>query len=156
MVLTYGGEQFNSPVDPKLVQYVDADNRFNYHRKSSSGYVSTIAGGAVAWSSKKQSTVVLSTAEAEYVSAFHATTIQTLWCGYLFNKPGISQPEKSNLWPDNQAAIAISHSPEFHMQTKHIDISLHFICDYVKARQLKIKYVLSCESLADIFTKALA
>jgi hypothetical protein len=70
-------------MDPELIQYVDADHGSNYHRKSISGYVSTITGGAVAWSLKKQSTVTLSTAEAEYVSASHATK-QALWHRYLF------------------------------------------------------------------------
>jgi hypothetical protein len=53
------------------------------------------------------------------------------------------------------AAIAISHSPEFHAQTKHIDIDLHFIRDYVEAGKLEIKYVLTQDNVADIFTKGL-
>jgi hypothetical protein len=69
---------------------------------------------------------------------------------------GISQPEKTILWSDNQAAIAISHSPEFHARMKHINIALHFIRDYVEAGKLEIKYVPSRDNLADIFTKGLA
>jgi hypothetical protein len=56
-MLTYGGKDFESNMDPELIQHVDADHGSNYHRKSISGYVSTIAGGAVAWSLKKQLTV---------------------------------------------------------------------------------------------------
>ncbi len=37
-------------------------------RKSTSGYLFLISGGAVTWKSKKQSCVALSTAEAEYVA----------------------------------------------------------------------------------------
>ena len=42
-------------------------------RKSTGGFVFTLAGGAIAWSSKKQPIVALSTAEAEYVAACEAT-----------------------------------------------------------------------------------
>ena len=40
---------------PELTLYVDADGRMNPHRKSISGYVFTIAGGAVSILSKNQS-----------------------------------------------------------------------------------------------------
>jgi hypothetical protein len=134
--------------------YVDADGGTNPHRKSISGYVFTIAGGAVSWSSKKQSVTALSTVESEYVATMHATK-QLLWHRYLFNELNIPQPEKSILWSDNQAAIAISHNPEFHARTKHIDISLHFLRDHVEAGTMEIQYVPSRENLADIFTKGL-
>src|SRR5882724_3483963 len=38
---------------PELTQYVDADGGTNPHRKYISGYVFTITGGTVLWSSKK-------------------------------------------------------------------------------------------------------
>ena len=38
------------------------------YRKSTSGYLFQISGGSVSWRNKKQSTVALSTAEAEYVA----------------------------------------------------------------------------------------
>ena len=63
--LNYGGE------DEDLNIYCDADWASDADRKSVSGYVIMLAGGAMAWSSKKQSTVALSTAEAEYVATTH-------------------------------------------------------------------------------------
>jgi hypothetical protein len=42
-------------------------------RKSTSGFVFTLAGGAIAWMSKRQSVVAQSTAEAEYVAACEAS-----------------------------------------------------------------------------------
>jgi hypothetical protein len=41
-------------------------------RKSTSGFVFMLAGGAVAWMSKRQSIIAQSTAEAEYVAACEA------------------------------------------------------------------------------------
>src|SRR6202050_2586915 len=111
--------------------------------------------GGVALSSKKQSTTALSTVEAEYVAAMHATK-QVLWHCYLFEELGFAQPEKLVLWLDNQAAIAISHNPEFHARTKHIDITLHFLRDHVEGGTLELIHIPSRENLADIFTKGLS
>jgi Reverse transcriptase (RNA-dependent DNA polymerase) len=74
-VLTYKGDRDPTP---ELIRYADADWGSNAHRKSISGYVFIIGGGAIAWSSKKQSRTALSTAEAEYVAATHAVK-QLLW-----------------------------------------------------------------------------
>jgi hypothetical protein len=41
-------------------------------RSSTSGYVFKLANGAISWSSKKQSTIALSSAEAEYIAGAHA------------------------------------------------------------------------------------
>ena len=43
-------------------------------RRSTSGYVFNLFGGAINWMSKKQSVVALSTIEAEYMVAIHALT----------------------------------------------------------------------------------
>ena len=98
---------------PELNMYCDANWASSYDRKSISRYVFLLAGGAVSWSSKKQATVALSTAEAEYVAATHAAK-QILWHRSLFSELEIPQPETSVLFSDNQAAITISHHPEFH------------------------------------------
>ena len=51
-------------------------------RKSTSGNLFQISGGAVTWSSKKQSCVVLSTAEAEYV-ALSSEAQEAVWMRQL-------------------------------------------------------------------------
>jgi len=85
-----------------------------------------MAGGAITWSSKKQSTVTLSTAEAEYIAATHAAK-QVLWHRSLFKELDLLLPTTSTIFTDNQAAISIAHHPEYHARTKHIDISHHFL-----------------------------
>ena len=40
-------------------------------RKSTSGYIFLLAGGAISWKSKKQSIVATSSCEAEYVAKRH-------------------------------------------------------------------------------------
>ena len=148
--LTYGGTNSNADINI----YCDADWASHADRKSVSGYVVTIAGGAVAWSSKKQNTVALSTAEAEYISATH-TAKQVLWHRSLFNELEIPQPKTSTIFTDNQAAISIGHNPEFHARTKHIDIALHFLRDHVEKGNLDLIYISTHNNLADLFTKGL-
>ena len=51
--------------------------------QSTSGYVFTMAGGAVTWSSKWQATVALSMVEAEYVSMSRCTQQMVWMCSWL-------------------------------------------------------------------------
>ena len=62
----------------------------------------------------------------------------------------------STIFTDNQAAIAISHHPEFHAHTKHIDINYHFLRDLISARTVNTVYVNTRDNLADLFTKGLS
>ena len=108
----------------------------------------------MAWSLKKQTTVALSTAEAEYVAATHAIK-QVLWHRSLLLELGIPQPETSTLFSDNQAAVAIAHHPEYHARTKHFDIALHFLRDHVSAGTIDLIYISTHNNVADLFTKGL-
>ena len=150
--LTYGGSR--EILNQDLNIFCDADWAADANRKSVSGYVITLAGGAVAWSLKKQATVALSTAESEYISATHAAK-QVLWHRSLFTELEIKLPRTSTNFSDNQAAIAIAHHPEFHARTKHIDIAYHFLRDLVKSNILNLVYINTHENLADLFTKGL-
>jgi len=151
--LTYGGS--NQTWTTELTIFCDADWASNADRKSTSGYVMLFAGGAVAWSAKKQSTIALSMAKAEYITATHVAK-QVLWHRTFCEELGIPQPTTSTIFCDNQAAIVIAHHPEFHAHTKHIDIALHFLCNLVESGTIDIVYVPSCENLADLLTKGLA
>ena len=103
---------------------------------------------------KKQATIALSTAEAEYIAGTH-TAKQVLWDRSLFKELGFDLPKTSTIFSDNQAAVSISHHLEFHMRTKRIDITHHFLQDLVKSEILNVVYVNTQNNLADIFTKGL-
>ena len=151
MELTFDGSQ-SSPIE--LDCYANADWGSNHDRKLINRYVFTIGGGVVAWSSKKQTRIVLSTAEAEYNAAVHATK-QVIWYRNLYKEIGLPYETPSIIKSDNQAAISISHHPEYHARTKHVDIDLHFLRDYVEDGTIRSSYIPSSENLADLFTKAL-
>ena len=70
----YLGLSYKKCADGNLIGYSDADWAGDVDdRHSTSGNVFLLAKGAVSWLSKKQATVALSTAEAEYVALSAAT-----------------------------------------------------------------------------------
>ena len=68
--------------------FVDADSVGDLdQRRSTSGYVFNLFGGAVSWMSKKQSVVALSTTEAEYMASTHARK-EVVWLQRLCSSMG--------------------------------------------------------------------
>nr|KAJ0188603.1 hypothetical protein LSAT_V11C900505350 [Lactuca sativa] len=105
------------------------------------------------WSSKKQTSVAISTAEAEYVAAGRCCA-QLLWIQNQLLDYGIKF-SKTPIYCDNTSAIQITQNPVQHSKTKHIEIRHHFIRDNVEKGKVVLKHVKTSEQLVDIFTKAL-
>ena len=76
-----------------IIEYSDADwGGDTFYCKSMSGYLFQIGGTAIAWQSKKQSCVALSTVEAEYVVLSGAAE-EAVWLKQLNQDlTGISEP----------------------------------------------------------------
>ena len=85
-----------------------------------------MAGGAVAWSSKHQATVTLSTVEAEYV-AMSQCAQQMLWMHSWLSKADIEHSLPGIIKGDNRRAIALTKNTKDHGKVKHIDIQHHYI-----------------------------
>ena len=83
----------------------------------------------VSWSSKKQNSVALSTAEAEYIAA-GACCAQILYMKQTLLDYGVVL-EKVPLLCDNESAVKLANNPVQHSCTKHIDIRHHFLRDHV-------------------------
>ena len=56
--------------------------------RSTSGYLFTFSGGAITWKTKKQSTVALSSTEAEYIAATLVAK-EGLWLKSIFDELNI-------------------------------------------------------------------
>jgi hypothetical protein len=106
----------------------------------------------VSWTSKKQNSVALSTAEAEYIDVGACCT-QILYMKQTLLDYGVVL-EKVPLLCDNESAVKIANNPIQHSRTKHIDIHHHFLRDHVAKGDI-ILGVRSEDQLADIFTKPL-
>ena len=57
---------------------------------------------------------------------------------------------------DNVGSIFLLDTTLVFQRTNHIDVSHHFICDYVDDGTLKIHFLCSEENLTDSFTKNLS
>ena len=122
--------------------------------KSTTGYSFSLGSSVFSWSSKKQESVAQSTAEAEYVAAAMATS-QVYWLRKILGDIGMKQKEATELFCDNQSAIAMSKNPVFHSRTRHINIKYHFIREAIEEGEVQLTFCKSEDQVADIFTKAL-
>ena len=107
----------------------------------------------VSWASRKQATVALSTAEAEYVAAA-SYCAQLLWLKQQICDSGLTY-ESVHILCDNTSAINISKNLVQHIRTKHIDIRHPFLCDCVENKLVLINFIRTNDQIANIFTKAL-
>jgi hypothetical protein len=109
-----------------LIGYFDVDwTGCKIDRKSTSGTCQFLGSSLVSWASKKQNSVALSTAEAEYFAADHCCA-QLLWMRQTLRDYGYKL-SKVPLLCDNESAIRMADNPIEHRRTKHIDIRYHFL-----------------------------
>ncbi|XP_042490469.1 secreted RxLR effector protein 161-like [Macadamia integrifolia] len=90
-------------------------------RKSTSGSAFFLRQSLVAWHSKKQESISLSTAEAEYIASAASCT-QVIWMQRQVTDFEIHNDESVSIKYDDMSAINISKNPVQHSRTKHIDI----------------------------------
>jgi hypothetical protein len=149
------GLQFKEGGDDKIIGFCDADWAGDQgDRKSTSGYAFFINGSLVSSRSRKQQTVALSSAEAEYV-ALSAAVQEAIWLRSVLEEIGVPQTGPILILEDNQSAIAIANNPESHDKTKHIAIRHHYVRDSVEAGDVKLEYCPTEKMVADILTKPL-
>nr|GEV18673.1 copia protein [Tanacetum cinerariifolium] len=104
-------------------------------------------------SNEKQTTLAISTTEAEYVFAGKACQ-QALWMKQALIDYGIRLDDVP-IMCDNKGAIDLSKNHVQHSRTKHIETHHHFQRDNVQKGNITIEKVASEDNIADIFTKPL-
>jgi hypothetical protein len=123
-------------------------------RKSVSGFIVLMGNSPLAWSSKQQAVVALSSCEAEYLATTHCAR-DILWFRNLFAELGFPQIQPTTLFCDNQGTVACTHDPHAHSKMKHIAIREHFIRDCIVKRLIDVVHVAGDKNIADLFTKPL-
>jgi len=152
--MDYGLTYFRDD-DITPLAYVDADyGGCRDTRRSTSGYVFTMAGGAVTWSSKRQATVALSTVEAEYV-AMSRCAQQMVWMHTWLEEVRVEHDVPGVIKGDSRGAIALVKNTKDHGKVKHIDIRHHYIRELVKSGSIIFEQIPSADNIADLFTKPL-
>ncbi|KAF1333661.1 Integrase catalytic core protein, partial [Globisporangium splendens] len=141
----------------RIFRYLQGTKSHGIRFKSTSGYVFKMVGGPVSWGSKKQSSVSLSTSEAEYIALSLAIQegkwVHRLLCEIL-TAAGADCP-KLVIHEDNQSCIKMTKNPVNHGRAKHIDIKFHHIHDEVKSGAVGVVYCETAKMLADLLTKGL-
>jgi hypothetical protein len=139
--------------DADLAAFCDADWGGDVDsRRSTTGYVFTLFGGAISWQSKLQPTVATSTVEAEYI-ACAAVVKEALWLRTLLHDLGCPVATVA-IGCDNQGTLdRILNNNAVSQRTKHIDVQYHFTRQHVQNKEVAFHYVRSSENVADCFTK---
>jgi hypothetical protein len=114
----------------------------------------SFGSAAVTWSSKKQSTVALSSTKAKYRGAAMAAC-EVAWLPKLLGDLGLHVDRHVVIYCDNLSNIQLARNPVFHAQTKHIEVHYHFIREKVLAGEIDLIYVSTEDQVVDIFTKVL-
>ena len=85
----------------------------------------------MSWLSKLQSTVALSTAEAETNAGVEAVK-QILHMRLLLRELGFEQVEPSPVFEDNNCAISLAHGKEQSKRARHYQMKVHFLNEQVE------------------------
>lgn len=170
---------FKTTTDLNLYLYVDADfaGLWTYEDdqdpvcvKSHTGYVMTLGGCPVLWTSKLQTEISLSTLETEYIAMAQAMREFVPLCRMyeeMLTQFGLASKRQasviqSKIFEDNNGCIFTAEAPKLSPRTKHIAIKYHFVRNYFNKNPtncMKHPFVLkkidTLEQKADIFTKGL-
>ena len=145
------------PYDPLLpLGFSDSDFASDkVTSKSTYGYLFTVAGGPVSWKSKRSSTIVLSTMEAESDALTEAIR-ETQWLRNLYSE--LNRPIKSPtlVLEDNQSTIKAAKDPALHSRTKHTLLKYRYIREARQAGIFDILYIDTKRMPADGLTKPLS
>jgi hypothetical protein len=139
---------------PQVTTMCDASHASESNRKATTGVEVKVGQTPVEWTSNKQSTFSLSTAESEY-KALSDAAIMAVHVINLVQECGLKQILPSRVYEDNTATIAMTDNPIINKKSKHIEIRYHFIKDLVQRKILKLWYVATKYQEADILTKIL-
>ena len=98
-------------------------------RKSTYGNCQFLGKNLISWSSKRQSTISLSTTKSKYILVSLCNT-QMPW---VKNRQEDNLIYESNIHIlcDNTTDICLSKNPILHSRAKHIEVKHHFIIGYV-------------------------
>ena len=120
--------------------------------RSQSGAIIMIGGQAIAWTTRRQDVVALSSTESEYISDCEAAK-DAAWIQQLLWE--LSVKVIPVLMTDSEEATHLAKTNAFLRRTRHIEHRYHYLRQEVKAGNLKIQWVKGTENQADPLTKLL-
>jgi hypothetical protein len=139
----------------RIHAYVDSDwGSDRTHRHSVTGLVVMLAGGVIAYKSKYQATIALSSTEAEFTAASEAgKTI--LYLRSILQELGFSQYLPTVMFEDNTGALHMANAQQPTCRTRHMDTKYLALQDWVEHDQVELAQIRTANNIRDAFTKAL-
>ena len=135
--------------------WVDSDYAADVDtRRSMTGFVLSMNNGPIAWRSKRQSCVTLSSAEAEFVAASICGT-EIVYLRLLLRDLGLEQSGPTVLYEDNAACIKMSENPVNAERSRHIDTRDYWLREQVRWGHVKLLKCAGTQNVADALTKSL-
>ena len=167
------GLTYQPNMNLQLDCYGDADSSglCNYENdqdpvcvKSRTGYLLTLGGCPIQWSSKLQSEIALSTTGAKYIALSQAIRKLIPLRRILFEiveKMELKGPTsvilKPTVFEENNGYIATSNAVNMTPRTKHIGLKYHFFKSHIGAdKGILLEKIDTLLQKADIFTKGIA
>lgn len=138
-----------------LSGYCDADwSGDTADRKSNTGYLFLLGEASISWASRKQSSVSLSSMEAEYIAVSEACK-ELVWLRRILDEMGARQCGPTVLYEDNRSCIEFVDMERVSRRSKHIDTRMFYTKDMCVKGLVKLKFCPSENMTADILTKPL-
>jgi hypothetical protein len=147
---------FPCPADRfQLTGYVDAAHANDVStRRSVTGIVFTLCGGAISYRSKLQPTVSTSSTEAEFIAAVSAAKT-ALYLRSILHELGVTQHGPTILYEDNQATILMVNASRPTARSRHIAIQHFAIQEWKDHGHILLEHIPGIINPADALTKAL-
>ena len=136
---------------PRLYGMTDSDWTT---RRSTSGFAFFLGGAVIAYLSKKQPTIAMSSTEAE-IMAGSLAALEAVYLRALLSDLGQRIDLPTDLYVDNKGAIDLCKDYVSNDRTKHIERRHLKLRELVQEATVNVKYVASQDNVADIFTKSL-
>jgi len=140
---------------PVIEAFADADWANDpTDRRSLTGYLFRVCSAAVSWLTRKQSTIALSSTEAELV-ALSVAVCHGKWLVRLLRDLE-KEPELPVVYhEDNQSTIRVVEDERDSGRLKHVDVRHRFVHEEIQRGQVLVKYIPTGDQIADIMTKGL-
>ena len=130
--------------------------------KTGIGFLICFAGCLVLWKSIMQTTIFLSSTEAEYVSLSTALREVIPLLEFIkelknkrFGTYSTTAYVKCKLFEDNSGALELAKVPKVRPRTKHINLQYHHFRSHVRDGTVDVVPISTENQLADILTKPL-
>jgi hypothetical protein len=126
-------------VNYKLIGWVDSDFGSDHDtRKSMTGYLMSLNGGAIPWKSSRPGGVTLSSSEAECVTTSQAGQ-EVVYLREILKGFGHPQKQPTEIWEDITSCVMMSENPTNRDRSRHVDVKVHYLRDLARDGDVKLE-----------------